>query len=960
VTEQLRFAVLGPVQAWRGEEELPLGTPQQRAVLALLLLRDGAQASLEEIIDAIWSGRAPDSAENAVRTYISRLRAALGQGGPAKESMIARVGHGYLLRTGPESLDLAAFRDLVAKAQDAATAEDHSKAIYLLDDALGLWRGPALTASSGDFVESQRQRLSKLRVAALEAKVASLVKLGAHGDAQVILDQLVGDHPLDERFRELQMLSLYQHGRQSDALAVYRETRELLADELGVDPGQRLQSLHERVLRGDTGLLPGAGASGGPDARTKSPVRAQPTKPPTLLPANLRGFVGREAEFARAERMRPFDSDQPGRAAVVITGTAGVGKTAFAIHWAHQIADRFPDGQIYLNLRGFDPSNLALTPQAALLALFESLGESPERLPADIDRQSAHLRGLIADRKMLIILDNVHDAEQVRPLLPGGDTFVIMTSRNQLRSLTVQADAGMLQLDVLPPADAVRLLTHRLHGLSAQPDELLEIVERCGRLPLAIAIVAARIAATPQIPLAVALAELRDHQGLLDIFNDVDDAVDVRSVFSWSLQALSPQAGELFLLLSLHCGVSYDEHVAASLTGLPVPATRRLLSELVAASLIGAAGAGRYWKSHDLLCLYALELATDLPSAQRKASIRRLLDHYIATAQNAESTLNPHHRGPEPIHPQAGTAVKQFNQHGQAWAWFAVEHHSLLRTQGVAVDEGFDDYAWRLSWALETFLYRSGNWQQSLALQQAALVAASRLDDQNLEARVHRSLGRIHLHLDHYTEAREHLTRAVSYFEKAGSPEEAASGYVSLANLCSKLMDSTEAIRLYEQALQLTKDPLLRAAAGNNLGNERSAIGDDETALALCLEALELWREVGDRHGEAATLDSVGRARLKLGQQSEAVQAYRLAIAGFKDLGDNYNQASSLTNLGDCLAAANDPDKARVAWCAAVELLDEMDHPDAAGVRARLTAVDETHISDLPPAPSFDADRRQT
>jgi hypothetical protein len=322
-----------------------------------------------------------------------------------------------------------------------------------------------------------------------------------------------------------------------------------------------------------------------------------------------------------------------------------------------------------------------------------------------------------------------------------------------------------------------------LQGLLAQPDELLEIVERCGRLPLAIAIVAARIAATPQVPLAAALAELRDYEGLLDIFNDVDDAVDVRSVFSWSLQALSPQACELFLLLSLHCGVSYDEHAAASLAGLPVPATRRLLSELVAANLMGTAGAGRFWKSHDLLCVYALELAGDLPSAQRRASIRRLVDHYVATAQNAEATLNPHHRPPEPIHPQAGTAVKEFAQDGQAWAWFAMEHASVLRTQSVALDEGLDDYVWRLGWALETYLYRDGNWQQLLALKQAALAAANRMDDQNLQARVHRSLSRIHLRLDHHNEARQH-TEAVNYFEKAGSPEEAASGDGSLANLC--------------------------------------------------------------------------------------------------------------------------------------------------------------------------------
>jgi DNA-binding SARP family transcriptional activator len=286
VLGRLRFAVLGPVQAWRGEQELPLGPPQQRAVLALLLLRDGAQTSVDEIIDALWSGRAPGSADNVVRSYISRLRGILGPADSVQESVIATVGHGYLLRTGPESFDLAAFRDGVAKAQEAAGAGDHAKAIYLLDETLGLWRGPALAASSGDFVEPQRLRLSKLRLAALESKVVAQVELGAHGDAGLVLDQLIGEHPLNERFRELQMLSLYRYGRQSDALAVYRETQELLAEELGVDPGHRLRSLHERILRADAGLITGSGgpssARPGAQADARAPERPGQAHPRAL------------------------------------------------------------------------------------------------------------------------------------------------------------------------------------------------------------------------------------------------------------------------------------------------------------------------------------------------------------------------------------------------------------------------------------------------------------------------------------------------------------------------------------------------------------------------------------------------------------------------------------------------------------------------------------------------------
>ncbi|MEV6282699.1 BTAD domain-containing putative transcriptional regulator [Kribbella sp. NPDC051770] len=950
---QLRFAVLGPVRAWRGDRELKLGPPQQRAVLAVLLLRENAQVSVSDIIDALWADDMPSSAEHVIRSYIYRLRKVLGavdsadvgSSGGVGSSVIASVGHGYLLATGPDSLDLATFREGLSSAQEATRAGEHAKAVMLLDDALGLWRGSALAGVPGEFAETQRIHLDQLRLTALEAKAVAQVEAGAYGDAEVLLDQLTAEHPLNERFRELRMLALYRYGRQSDALNVYRQTQDLLAEELGVDPGPGLRALHERILRGDPTLLPSR-----PFVAPVVPEEREPEEAagavvvqeqvdgavrPVQLPAGLRGFVGRQGELKRAEGFLECDETEP---VVVVTGMAGVGKTAFAVHWAHRIADRFPDGQIYLNLRGFDPARPTLTVQEALTALFDSLGVRASNLPNDVDRQAAYLRSLVAGKRLLILLDNVRDAEQVRPLLPGGKTcLVIVTSRNQLRGLSVHDGAGMIELDVLSSQDALHLLDRRLGPAHLQDSaELAEIAERCGRLPLAIAVVAARVATAPHFPLSAALAELRDQQGVLDAFMDVDAVVDVRSVFSWSLQAVSEPAAELFQLMALHRAMSCDESAAASLIGRPLPLVRRLLGELLTANLVFAGEPGRYMY-HDLVRLYAAELAADLPAGLRRAAIHRLLDHYTTSAQNADFTINPHRPQVDPIEPLDGVVVLESTSYDEAFGWFATEHEPLLAAMSLAVDEGFDEHVWRLARVLDTFLYRTGRWRQSLASDETGLAAADRLGDRVLQARFHTSLGRGHVRLKQYQEAHAHLVQAIAMFEEEGEIDRAASGYATLATLASDRGDAHEAIRLYRQALELTEEPVVRAMAINNLGNAYSRLGDHGQALTLSLESLRLWGEVGDRHGEANAWDSVGHAHQMLGHQAKAVRAYRHSIAMFAELGDQVNEATTLINLGDSLIAADNPDGARDAWTHALELLAGLDDAAAAKVRERLS-----------------------
>jgi DNA-binding SARP family transcriptional activator len=934
-SRRLRFAVLGPMRAWRDDQELRLGPPQQQAVLAAILLREGVQVSASEIIDEVWGDEAPASADHVVRSYVYRLRKVLGTGESPKESAIVSVAQGYLMRTGPDSLDLAAFRAGLTAAQDAVRKADHAAAVKLYDDALGLWAGTALAGISGAFAERQRLHLETARLTAQEGRAVAQLELGDYSQADVTLARLVDEHPLNERFRELRMLLLYRHGRQSDALALYRETQELLDEELGVDPGHGLRSLHERILQADPALMPGSEpvrVADKPDADTPD------VQVPEQLPADLRSFVGRSEELAAVDALLPDDPTLPGPRAVVVTGMAGVGKTSFAVRWAHRIADRYPDGQVTVNLRGFDPARPTLTQREALTAVFDSLGVRPGQVPGDLDRQAAYLRNLVAGKRILFLFDNVRDADQVRPLLPGVDTcLVIVTSRNQLRGLAVLDEATVVELDVMPSEDAVSLLARRLGGLSstAASAELEAIVDRCGRLPLAIAVVAARVATGSGLSLTEAIEELGREQQLLDALSDVDAVADIRSVFSWSLQALSPKAADLFRLLALNRALSWDEPAAASLIGVPVPAVRQLLAELVSANLVIPVRRGQY-SLHDLVRLYSAELADALAPAVRRAGVHRLLDYYAASAQQAETVLNPYRQQVDQIDQLPGVVPEEFADHDQAWAWFVAQREALEMAQSLAVDEGFDDHVWRIGWAVQTVLYRTGHWQLALDLELAALPAADRLGDPVVQAETHGSLGKIYTRMNEFDLAWQHLNRSVDLFLGCGQEDRAASEYVSLGNLSTDMGNVEQAIGYYRKVLGLGACDIVRAMALNNLGNEYTKLGEHEQALPLVLQALELFAGLGDRHGEASTRDSIGYAYHRLGQYAEAAGAYRQAIAMFDELGDVFNRALTLRNLGDCRAEAGHPQEARSHWREAIQILTGLDHPGAEELRERL------------------------
>ncbi|HEU4423406.1 MAG TPA: BTAD domain-containing putative transcriptional regulator, partial [Pilimelia sp.] len=568
------------------------GRSRQERTLAALLLDANQIVPVGRLVDAVWDDEPPRTARKLIQNSVSALRQQL-----AGSAEVVSSSAGYLLRVPDGQLDLTIFEEATARARRSAAAGDAASAVEDLRTALALWRGPALAGLTGRVIEARAASLDEARIAAIEECLTQELTLGRHHEVAGELSAAVTDHPLRERLVGLLMLALHRSGRRAEALMAFQQLRARLAEELGLDPGAELCRLHEAVLRADPTLDPVPPAALG--APTAAPVPAQ-------LPADVPDFTGRDDHLKQLDKL----ATDPGTVTTVvvtaISGTAGVGKTALAVHWAHRVSDRFGDGQLYVNLRGFDPSGSVMDPAEAIRGFLQALAVPPESIPGSLAAQVGLYRSLLAGRRMLIMLDNARDAEQVRPLLPGTPgCLVVVTSRAQLPGL-VTAGAHPLTLDLLAPAEARDLLTRRLGAdrLAADPDAVDEIITRCARLPLALTVVAARAAYSPSFRLATIAAELRHTRGGLDAFDSGDTATDVRAVFSWSYRALSPDAARLFRLLGIHPGPDISTPAAASLAGIPPDQARPLLAELARAHLITEHRPGRY-AFHDLMRAYA-------------------------------------------------------------------------------------------------------------------------------------------------------------------------------------------------------------------------------------------------------------------------------------------------------------------------------------------------------------------
>ena len=703
------------------------------------------------------------------------------------------------------------------------------------------------------------------------------------------------------------------------------ETVKLLADALYLTEAERARLF--AAVRGEPAAPPGA------------------TDVPRQLPADVAGFCGRIRHLDDMDALLAGDATTT-MVISAIAGTAGVGKTALAVHWAHRVADLFPDGQLYVNLRGFDPSGTPTEPTTAVRGFLDALGVAPQRIPADPDAQAALYRSTLAGRRMLVLLDNARDTAQVHPLLPGaGSCLVVVTSRNQLTGLVAADGAHPITLDLLTPDEAHDLLARRLgtDRTAAEPDAVAEIIIRCSRLPLALAIVAARAATHPRLPLYALAGELRDTRHRLDTLTTDDPHTDVRAVFSWSYQALTPDAARLFRLLGLHPGPDISAPAAASLAGITPDAVRPLLSELTRANLVIEPTTGRY-TYHDLLRAYAVEQAHTIdPDAERHIATGRMLDHYLHTAYTAARLLYPAREPISLTSPQPGLALEELANDKQAMAWFTVEYAVLLAAVGHAAAKGFDTHTWQLAWTIADFSNRRGHWHDNIVTQRAAVAAARRVADPTVQARTYRSLARAYTRLSRFEDSATELRQALDLTTRTGDPIGQAHSHHDLALVRERQSRNDEALDHARQALDLYRATGHRrgqAQALNVVGWCHAILGDHCEALTACQQALTLYEELGDRTGQAHAWDSVGYAHHHLGEYDHAISCYRRALHMFLDLGDSYYEALALTHLGDTHLSAGDPEAARTAWQQALTILDDLDHPDADQVRAKLSAAE--------------------
>ncbi|AEY85425.1 regulator [Streptomyces hygroscopicus subsp. jinggangensis 5008] len=935
-----------------------MGSPKQRGVLALLLAQPGCPVAMHQIVDALWGEDPPASAVNVVQRHISALRRMLEPEMPSRGTsrwLVSGAG-GYRLDADPDSLDLLRFRDLRGRAAASLRDGDQGETTDLLLEALALWHGPTASGIPEDvrrhpvFTSVDGEHLATVKEA---ADLALQATGGDHrARALVPLRQTAVQYPLDEELQARLILMLAATGHQAEALEVYQCVRTQLFNELGVHPGPQLRSAQQRVLGRAFGEAAKpretpADAAHGRSRTPKAPPSDTPrdTMPsPAQLPPDLASFTGRAEEL---DVLRALVPDEPASTVVIsaIGGMAGVGKTTLAVHWAHQIADRYPDGQLYVDLRGFHPAGSIMSPAEAMRSFLDAFEVPAQRIPAGLEAQAALYRSLLAERRVLIVLDNARDTEHVRPLLPGAPgCLVVVTSRHQLYGLVAGEGAHSVTLDVLSEAEALRFLSHRLGAERVVRETVAaaEIVASCAGLPLALVVVSARAVFNPTLSLASIASELRDSGDSLQAFAGEIPAADARSAFSWSYRLLSPAAARAFRLLALHPGHDCSLTAIASVAGQPPGRVRLLLAELVRAHLVSETAPGRY-SCHELLRAYGVELgrSEDAP-AELGAARRRLLEHYLHSAHAADSVLAPSRERISLRPGTAGVTVARFDDRAGAADWLDANRSVLLAVIEESAEYDHAEYGWQLAATIESYLDRNGRWVEQLAAQATALSAAQRSGDVRGQAHAHRALGFAHGRLERWTEADEHLDRALILFAQLG--DEAGQGRVH--RYCAFLANARglyrKSLEHYERAgthYRSAGRHSGEASVANEVGWTYILMGDYHRALLECGRSLASHQDLGDRNGEAAAWDSLGCAHLHLGDHDRALDCFGHALQIYRAIKDRYLEADTLVHIGDTHSAAGRSTRAAAAWRTGLEILEEIGHPDAVPVRAKLKST---------------------
>ncbi|GHA18230.1 MULTISPECIES: AfsR/SARP family transcriptional regulator [Streptomyces] len=961
----LRFGVLGPVRAWHGEEALSTGSPQQRALLAALLLREGRTATAAELIDALWGPEPPSQALAAVRTYASRLRKVLSHG-----VLISESG-GYAIRGLREgALDLAVAQDLAAEAEKARGAGDLSRARSLLNQALDLWDGEPLAGVPGPYAEAQRARLEEWRLGLLETRLDLDLEQGCHAEAVSELTALTAAHPLRERLRELLMLALYRSGRQAEALAVYADTRRLLSEELGVDPRPGLSELQQRILQADPAL---AEPSAPVTEPTAGPVR------PAQLPASVPDFTGRASFVTDLTEVLSSASEAGGRVMAVsaLAGIGGVGKTTLAVHVAHRARPVFPDGQLYVDLQGAGPR--PAEPETVLGSFLRALGTPDTAIPDSLEERSALYRSVLDGRRVLVLLDNAKDAAQVRPLLPGTEgCAALVTSRVRMLDL---AGAHLVDLDVMSPDEALALFT-RIVGeerVAAEREAALDVVAACGFLPLAIRIAASRLAARRTWTVSVLAAKLADERRRLDELQAGDLAV--KATFELGYGQLEPAQARAFRLLGLADGPDISLAAAAAVLDLPTEETEDLLESLVDTSLLESAAPGRY-RFHDLVRLYARSCAErdEWPPSEREAAMSRVLDFYLATAARVYAMERPGDRLVEHLEPTEYPGLI-FGNRQEALDWLYCEANCVLASARQALGDLRIRRGVDLLWAAKDLGESGANSKQYESVALTARDAAQASGDAHAEGRARTVLTNVHLVAGRYSEADEearlaglladtaedptpvfwtsndrgiiglnqgryadaeqHLMRAIEASRQDGNLAGEASALCNLSRIHLAMGRTGHAITLAQQGIDLYD----RLGATVRLANARYALGLALTeagrpseALAQLTDALNTFQTNRQRLWEGTTHFRIAQAHLVGRQHTLSAKHAEQALA-IGCIGGDRVRAGVLTALGRSLSGLGQVDRARVCWLEALPLYEQSGAPEADAVRALLSPV---------------------